>query len=256
MHKLIKIMLDQYQESDQKLHDQETPEGLIWGVRTVHPDLRSSRGYRWRWGWNEASGPFEGHKGPCPLTAGDGICVAKNWEGMASGGIPASTLLLTGYLPDDVLGEDHNKVRVRRAFVVDIVDGVPLISKYGERADLRGADLWGADLRNANLRGADLRNANLRGANLRNANLRNADLRGAGLGNANLRNANLRNADLWGAGLGNADLGNADLRNADLRNANLGNADLRNADLGNASLWNADLRGVDLSPDQLKVCIR
>ena len=32
----------------------------------------------------------------------------------------------------------------------------------GERADLRGASLWGANLRGANLRGACLEGANLR----------------------------------------------------------------------------------------------
>jgi uncharacterized protein YjbI with pentapeptide repeats len=41
----------------------------------------------------------------------------------------------------------------------------------GERADLRGADLWGA-----NLRGADLRGADLWGANLQEADLRGADV--------------------------------------------------------------------------------
>lgn len=36
----------------------------------------------------------------------------------------------------------------------------------GERANLRGADLWGANLREADLRGANLRGADLRGADL------------------------------------------------------------------------------------------
>ena len=49
----------------------------------------------------------------------------------------------------------------------------------GERAYLRGADLYGAYLRGAYLRGADLRGADLCGANLRGANLRGANLRGA-----------------------------------------------------------------------------
>ncbi|MGJ6842666.1 pentapeptide repeat-containing protein, partial [Listeria monocytogenes] len=40
---------------------------------------------------------------------------------------------------------------------------------YGERADLRGADLSGANLRFADLRGADLSGANLRFADLRGA---------------------------------------------------------------------------------------
>ena len=59
----------------------------------------------------------------------------------------------------------------------------------GEKANLRGAELW-----DANLRGADLRDADLWDANLRGANLRDADLRGA-----DLRDANLWDADLWGA---------------------------------------------------------
>ena len=51
--------------------------------------------------------------------------------------------------------------------------------KEGERANLRGADLYGANLRGADLYGADLRGANLRGADLREANLCEANLRGA-----------------------------------------------------------------------------
>ncbi|HIF2979295.1 TPA: pentapeptide repeat-containing protein [Salmonella enterica] len=61
----------------------------------------------------------------------------------------------------------------------------------GSRANLRGADLYGANLRGADLRGANLRGANLRGANLRGADLRGANLRGADLSGANLYGANL-----------------------------------------------------------------
>ncbi|EDW3345497.1 pentapeptide repeat-containing protein [Salmonella enterica] len=71
----------------------------------------------------------------------------------------------------------------------------------GSRADLRGANLFGADLRDANLRGA-----NLRGADLCDANLFGADLRGADLRDANLRGANLRGADLCDANLCDANL--------------------------------------------------
>ena len=68
--------------------------------------------------------------------------------------------------------------------------------KYGNRADLSGADLSGADLRCADLSGANLRDANLhyailRCADLSGANLRCADLYGANLNDANLRGANL-----------------------------------------------------------------
>ena len=68
----------------------------------------------------------------------------------------------------------------------------------GERADLRGEDLYGADLRFANLCGADLRGANLCRADLRGANLRFANLCGADLRGANLCGADLRLADLCG----------------------------------------------------------
>ncbi|EDL3487493.1 pentapeptide repeat-containing protein [Salmonella enterica] len=108
----------------------------------------------------------------------------------------------------------------------------------GSRANLRGADLYGANLCGADLRGADLRGANLRGADLRGANLYGADLCGANLRGADLRGANLRGADLCGA----------NLRGADLRGANLRGADLRGADLYGANLCGADLYGADL-PD-------
>ena len=49
----------------------------------------------------------------------------------------------------------------------------------GKRANLCGANLYGANLCGANLYGANLRGANLYGANLRDANLYGANLRGA-----------------------------------------------------------------------------
>ncbi|EHR7010718.1 pentapeptide repeat-containing protein [Salmonella enterica] len=98
----------------------------------------------------------------------------------------------------------------------------------GSRADLRGADLYGANLCDANLRGADLCGANLRGA----------DLRGA-----NLCGANLCGADLYGA-----DLCGANLCGANLCDANLYGADLCGANLCGANLYGADLCGADL-PD-------
>ena len=56
----------------------------------------------------------------------------------------------------------------------------------GERADLRGANLYGADLRGANLHEADLHEANLHGVDLRRANLHGADLHEADLHGADL----------------------------------------------------------------------
>ncbi|EAC6971613.1 pentapeptide repeat-containing protein [Listeria monocytogenes] len=77
---------------------------------------------------------------------------------------------------------------------------------YGERANLRGANLSYADLSCANLRGANLRGANLSYADLSCANLRVANLSYADLSCANLRGANLRGADLSYADLRRADL--------------------------------------------------
>ncbi|ELI3175394.1 pentapeptide repeat-containing protein [Salmonella enterica] len=111
----------------------------------------------------------------------------------------------------------------------------------GSRADLRGANLYGADLCGANLcdadlYGANLCDANLRGADLCDANLRGADLRGANLCGADLRGANLCGADLCGANLYGADLCGANLCDADLYGANLCDADLCGANLCGADL--------------------
>ncbi|EHO4263685.1 pentapeptide repeat-containing protein [Salmonella enterica] len=116
----------------------------------------------------------------------------------------------------------------------------------GSRADLRGANLYGADLCGANLcdadlYGANLCDANLRGADLCDANLRGADLRGANLRGADLRGANLCGADLCGANLCDADLCGANLCDADLCGANLCDADLCGANLCGANLCGADL---------------
>ncbi|EKE8479004.1 pentapeptide repeat-containing protein [Salmonella enterica] len=118
----------------------------------------------------------------------------------------------------------------------------------GSRADLRGANLYGADLCGANLCDADLRGANLCDANLCDANLRGADLCDADLYGADLRGANLRGADLRGANLCGADLCGANLCDADLCGANLCDADLYGANLCDADLCGANLCGADL-PD-------
>ena len=94
-------------------------------------------------------------------------------------------------------------------------------SKYGNRANLCGADLCGANLSGANLSGANLYGANMYCANLRGADLHYADLSGAVLHYANLCDAGLRGANLRGADLRGATLNGADLNGADLRGANL-----------------------------------
>jgi hypothetical protein len=84
----------------------------------------------------------------------------------------------------------------------------------GKRANLQGANLWGANLQGAYLRGANLQGAYLRGADLQGAYLRGAYLRGAYLQGAYLQGTDLRRANLRGADLQGANLQEADLRRA------------------------------------------
>ncbi len=206
------------------------PDGCdTWGMRSVRPDFRSSNGFRWPFpgGVAEAPGPIIApNRGACPQSEGDGICTAITAYGMASGGIPAITVLITAHAASDVLGgADEIKVRVRRATVVEVVD-LPGMARAGKLngANLRGANLRGANLYGANLYGANLRGADLYGANLYGANLGGAYLGGANLYGANLYGAHLRGADVYGADLGGADLGGAYLYGADLYGADLGGA--------------------------------
>lgn len=210
--------------------DRNLPEGCTgWGIRSVYPDLTSRNDFRWQYpgNWTVAPGPIvTSNSSSCPKKEGDGICLAFTWAGMASRGIPASTILLCAYATNDVLGKDENKLRLSRAFVVDIIDGYKLVKDQGARANLQGANLQGADLGSANLRGVDLRLAKLQGAylqwaDLQGANLQRANLQGADLKGANLQGADLRLADLRGVDLQWADLQGAYLRLADLRGANL-----------------------------------
>ncbi len=219
--------------------------------------------------WNEAPGPILDHKGECPTAPGDGLCVALTVPAAQSGGrrLGNSVMLLVGYLPDDVVGTDGYKVRVRRLYVhPDPIDPVQLVlwaisaddlggANLGG-ANLGGANLGGANLGGANLRGANLRDANLGGANLGGANLRDANLGatlgGANLGGANLRGANLGDANLGGANLGDANLGDANLGGANLRAANLGDANLGGANLRDANLWDANLGGANLGGANLR----
>ena len=230
----------------QKIADErgmERPQGLKWGIRSVRPDLTSRNGFRWAFpgNWIMAKGPFDTrNSGGCPTKDGDGICIANNWQGMAGGQIPAITLLLVGYRTTDVLGieSDNSKLRVKEAYVRDIIDGTILLISFGYCAHLYGANLRSAYLYGADLYGANLRSANLHGAYLYGANLYGANLSRASLRSANLRTANLRNADLYGA-----DLYGADLHDADLYGANLYGADLHGADLHDADLRSANLHG-------------
>jgi len=187
--------------------DRPMPDGCDrWAIHAVHPDLTSSDGFQWsRPGqWTEAPGPVLDRGGLRPDPIGDGIGAAYTWRGMASSAIPARTLLLVAHSTADVFAADSHQVRLRRAYVVDVVDGERLVRDHGKGADLRRADLFGAELAGAKLSGANLRNADLFGADLAGA-----DLNGAGLRRADLRRADLRRADLFGADLRGADLGGA-----------------------------------------------
>ena len=146
--------------------------------RAVHPDFRSRNGFVWPFPGNtaEAPGPFiRSNKGGCPDREGDGICLATTARAMASGGIPAITVLVCEYDDTDLLGQeqDGSKVRVRKARVLRVVDfpamlrgDLPDDHDLPAKANLSGADLSRADLYGANLRGADLYGADLYGANL------------------------------------------------------------------------------------------
>lgn len=133
------------------------PEGFdTWGIKSVHPDLKTKHGFQWPFPGGVAE-QLDGRVGDaCPSREGDGLCVANNWRGMASGGIPAITLLLVATATTDLLGHEDGKSRHRRVAVVALVDGARLLREAG-----KGADLYGANLRGAYLRGADLRGANL-----------------------------------------------------------------------------------------------
>ena len=186
-------------------------ERMIWGFKLVGVDLHT-RGtdrppYRYQLGaWNEADGPIiDANTNGCPGAPGDGLCVAHTAQGAQSGGqgLGHSAMLIVGYLPDDVLGQEAegSKVRVRRLWVEpDPVDPVQLVlwdiaaNPKGERADLYGANLSGADLSGAYLSGADLYGADLYGADLSRANLSGAYLSGADLSRADLSGANLSGA--------------------------------------------------------------
>lgn len=186
----------------------ELPDGFdAWGIKSTNPDLTTRGGFRWPFPGNVAEAPdFDfGNTDACPAFPGDGLCVARSWAGMASGGFPAVTLLLVAYRSDRARGS-ADKVRTDRVAVVGLVDGARLVREHGSGADLCWANLSGADLRGANLFRADLCRANLSRANLPGANLHGACLSGANLSGANLRGANLSGVNLSGADLFGANL--------------------------------------------------
>ena len=186
----------------------QMPDGFdSWGIKTVLPDLSTTRNFRWAMpgGVNVSNDHLLlDNTSACPKKPGDGLCVATTWQGMASGGISALTLLLVAYRAADVVGRNVPQGKLRIGGVVAsvaLVDGERLVREHGRGANLRGADLQRANLIDADLQGADLRGADLQGADLWGANLRYADLQGADLSDADLSDADLWGADLYGAEL-------------------------------------------------------
>lgn len=193
------------------------------GWKAVKPDLSTRNGVRY---WPGTVVETDGGEGgfmydECPRWNGDGLCIARTFEGAASSRIPLGSVAVVAYRAEDVLYDGPHKIRVKKLRVVDIWNCPELLVDGGRGADLRGANLRGANLCQANLCGANLRGADLRGANLRRADLGGADLRGADLRSANLGWANLYGADLCRADLGGAILYGADLRGADLHGAKI-----------------------------------
>ena len=92
----------------------QMPDGFnLWGIKTTLPDLTTTHGFRWAspGGMNVSNEHLErGNGGACPRVPGDGLCVATTWRGMASGGIPARTLLLVAYRAADAAGMEENEV--------------------------------------------------------------------------------------------------------------------------------------------------
>ena len=125
--------------------------------RACRANFTSTNDFRWSFPgkWAKASGPFTKSSNPCPSVVGDGLCIARTWSGMASGGIPADLILLVGWSNKDVLADSIGKLRVKKAYVVDVFTIFDLIGESeGKGAYLKGANLEGAYLKGAYLEGA------------------------------------------------------------------------------------------------------
>lgn len=214
------------------------PEGCDrWGLKAIDAAGRTRFGFEWPTrGWAEAPGPItKGNWGVTPEQIGDGICVARTYPGLRTGGYRPFNLLLVAYADSDRLSSPTgNIVRLRRAYVVERLGGEEVLRAHGHGADLSevhfpGADLFDAHLAGANLSWADLSRTELSYANLSGAVLRRANLAGAVLRKTTLRGADLSHAELPGANLSHANLTGANLTGAVLDGANLDGAILIDA---------------------------
>ena len=161
-------MSETYNLLDKITESRTLPEGFdAWAIKSTRPDLTTKHGYRWPFP-GSSTGRFEldaENRSSCPRREGDGLCVALDWRGMASGGFSARTLLLVAYRTVEAVSDEAGKLRVPEVFVVGLLDGEALL-KDAKNANLSGANLYGADLSRANLYGANLSGADLSSANL------------------------------------------------------------------------------------------
>ena len=119
-------------------------------------------------------------------------------------------------------------------------------SKYGDCADLRGANLQGLDFRGFAVTGVGFDNANLSGANLSRLYIIDSSFEGANLSQANFSGSALGGSSLKGANLKGANLSHTLLSDADFTGANLTVADFSSANLADAYFFRADLTDADL----------
>jgi serine/threonine-protein kinase len=115
--------------------------------------------------------------------------------------------------------------------------------------DLSGLNLQKAQLAGANFYGAKLEKTNLQGANLVDVNFGHCHLENAILRDSNLTNAYMSTASLEGADLRGADLTGCYLRAANLRGANLCGANLTNATISDSQLSMAKTNWFTIKPN-------
>src|SRR3990167_2936934 len=133
---------------------------MVLGWKVVNPDLTTKFGCQYIPGQTLVANDIDlNNKTGCPKQEGDGFCIAKNWNGAASSGITASTVVLLGYKEKHILGQDENKLRVKKVWVLGLWDIQKAIrTGVFKGANLEGAYLYRANLNRANLNGANLKN--------------------------------------------------------------------------------------------------
>lgn len=114
---------------------------------------------------------------------------------------------------------------------------------------LSDGSMEGQNFRKANLAGAELYGANLERAYLQEAQLNDTAFYDSNLAGCYLGESNLQNADLRRSNLSHARIYDANLENARLGGASLHGASLRGSNLKGAKLWDADLLGVDIDEE-------